>query len=665
MLITSVEVSNFRSIRGAGLDCESLTTLTGRNGAGKSTFLKALDVFYDVAAPITAEDFFDRDTSVPIEIRVTFGDLSPPEEGEFAPYMRDGTLTVTKRITLQEGGSVEQRYYAAAPQIVEFARIRGLPTKRERLEAWRELVASGALPGLSGSPRSADEVDELMAAYERDHPEGLKPIEREEQFFGPRNIGGGKLDKHTKFVLVPAVREAAEEVGSKKGAIQQILDTLVLRKLAAREDVRAFRQEFESRARELFGAAEKELEGIAASLSSSLEAFAPGASLRLRWRDVSIPEVQPPAARVTVVEDMFEGDIERKGHGLQRALVLTLLRELAMLAPVPSGGAGAAGATGGGPPDGTTRTLEPNLILAIEEPELFLHPSRCRYLHRLLTDLTAPDKVPRNQVIYTTHSPHFVALRSFDQIRRIEKVRAAGGSGAPETTVRRFSLQEAAQRLAEICEADPSSFTRESFAARALPLMTHTVSEGFFADVVVLVEGPSEVAVLLKLQEILGEGWDERGIAVIPVGGKTNLDRPAVIFRGLDIPVYVVFDADRRHLRTKEEEEKTRRANRLCLRLVGVDPADLDDGEFPGTHVRGTWAVLEDDLEGVLQRELGETELMELIREAAGEVAYEPSKEALKNVQIVARVLDMAYRQGLRTPTLEEIVICIGRLAPR
>ena len=44
-----------------------------------------------------------------------------------------------------------------------------------------------------------------MAEFERDHAELLETVEREEQFFGPKEVGGGKLDKFTKFVLVPAV----------------------------------------------------------------------------------------------------------------------------------------------------------------------------------------------------------------------------------------------------------------------------------------------------------------------------------------------------------------------------------------------------------------------------------------------------------------------------
>lgn len=656
MLIKSVRVSNFRSIRDAKLDCERLTVLIGRNGAGKSNFVRTLDVFYDVAAPVSAEDFFNRDTSLPIEIRVTFADLSPAEEEEFAAYTRAGSLTVTKRITLEEG-RVVQRYYAAAQQIPEFARIRALASKTERRTAWRELVEGATLPGLSGSARSADDVEQLMAAYEREHPELLDVIEREEQFFGPRNIGGGKLDKYTKFVLVPAVREASDEVGGRRGAIHQILDTLVLRKLSARDDVQAFRKDFEDRARSLFGpATEAELKGVAASLTDSLATFAPGSSLHLSWDDVSVPEIQPPAARVTLVEDEFEGDIDRKGHGLQRALVLTLLRELAMLPPPPEEGHGLEADAEGASPDVALGAQVPDLILAIEEPELFLHPSRCRYLSRLLLELASRDTSPRNQIIYTTHSAHFVDLRRFDQARRVQKI-GPDGTGVRQTTVSRFSLQEAAQKLAEVCEEDPAAFTRESFAARALPVMSQAVNEGFFADVAVLVEGPSEVGALWKLQEIMGADWDERGVSVIPVGGKKSLDRPAVIFAGLSIPTYVIFDADRAH-RGTDKEEKTRRANRILLRLA---EAGVED--FPDTQVHETWAVLEDNLEALVEAELGKQELSHILEQVADELGSERGKRALKNIEVASRVVELAYERALRLPTLEGIVNSVTRVS--
>ncbi|RLE45633.1 hypothetical protein DRJ25_05385 [Candidatus Woesearchaeota archaeon] len=181
MIIESIEVKNFRSIQDAYLECDNLTAIVGRNGAGKSSFLYAVDTFYDIAAPITEEDFFDRDMGSPIEIRITYGNLRDDEKEEFQPYIRDGRLIVTKRIS-SENGRIIQRYYAAALQIPQFAKIRAISGRRERISAWNQLVDSGEFVDLGGRVRSADEAERLMAAYEANHPDLTEPIEREEQF---------------------------------------------------------------------------------------------------------------------------------------------------------------------------------------------------------------------------------------------------------------------------------------------------------------------------------------------------------------------------------------------------------------------------------------------------------------------------------------------------
>lgn len=216
MVIKRIEVKNFRSLRDATLDCDDLTVIVGRNGAGKSSFLYAIEVFYDIAAQISEEDFFGRNTSVPIEIRVTYGDLREDEKEEFKPYVRNDQLIVTKRI-LYENERISQRYYAAALQLPQFAEIRKMTSRSARIKAWNSLVEKGEFSDLNMRAMSADKVNELMDQFEAQHPELLEPIEKEEQFFGPRNIGGGKLDKFTKYVLIPAVREAYDEVSGKKG----------------------------------------------------------------------------------------------------------------------------------------------------------------------------------------------------------------------------------------------------------------------------------------------------------------------------------------------------------------------------------------------------------------------------------------------------------------
>jgi predicted ATP-dependent endonuclease of OLD family len=87
--------------------------------------------------------------------------------------------------------------------------------------------------------------------------------------------------------------------------------------------------------------------------------------------------------------------------------------------------------------------------------------------------------------------------------------------------------------------------------------------EGFFAKLVVLVEGPTERLSLPVLLERVGLDVARDGVAVIPVHGKSSLARWRRLFSAYDIPVYVVFDND-----AKDDETSTGR--RDALRAVGI-----------------------------------------------------------------------------------------------
>ena len=445
-------------------------------------------------------------------------------------------------------------------QVPKFAEIRTIPGKKDKSKAWNELVESGELPGLKNKAKSADDVDRFMSEYEATHPELMETFEREEQFFGPRTIGGGKLDKFTKYVLVPAVREASDEASGKKGAIYQLLDAIVLRKVNARKDIQQFKLDVERKVKELYSSENlTELPELGVSISQTLEKFAPGSQLNLKWDEVKPPDVHLPTAKATLIEDNFEGEVSRKGHGLQRALIVTLLQHLAMTVPAelekdieeraPTGGESPKIAKG------------PDLILAIEEPELYLHPSRSRYLSDLLFQLAEKPEIglgESNQVIYATHSPYFVDLFRFDKIRIVRKL-TSPGSVISNSVVTSFTLEQAGKELAAVCKVDPCTYTKDTFRAHAMSVINTIVNEGLFADVVVVVEGQTELGILWKLQEMKNKNWSKLGISIVPAGGKNNIDRPIVIFRGLKIPTYFIFDGDGQFKGKKEEKEAVER----------------------------------------------------------------------------------------------------------
>jgi predicted ATP-dependent endonuclease of OLD family len=76
MLVKSLHVRWFRSIVDETLECTQLPALLGPNGCGKSSFLRALDLFYVPHPRPTADDYYAGDISRNMEIEVVFTALN-------------------------------------------------------------------------------------------------------------------------------------------------------------------------------------------------------------------------------------------------------------------------------------------------------------------------------------------------------------------------------------------------------------------------------------------------------------------------------------------------------------------------------------------------------------------------------------------------------------
>jgi len=157
-------------------------------------------------------------------------------------------------------------------------------------------------------------------------------------------------------------------------------------------------------------------------------------------------------------------------------------------------------------------------VLLIEEPELFLTPQAQRYLYSLLRRFSELG----NQVMYSTRSPAFVDAALHDEIVRLDL--RAGRRSAHRTS--------------------PAALTEEQ-RVRLAAAFDHERSEMFFANAVVLVEGQTERLSLPFVFRAMGRDPDAQGIAIVEVGGKSNLPQAARLLRELQIPFVTVFDADR------------------------------------------------------------------------------------------------------------------------
>ena len=127
-------------------------------------------------------------------------------------------------------------------------------------------------------------------------------------------------------------------------------------------------------------------------------------------------EFQPPTLELLLTsprlfaDDGFRNAVENKGHGLQRAIIFSILRCYSELE------------TGIG--DERARTM----IFAVEEPELYMHP-QARTVRRVFRDIAEGG----DQVLFSTHSSLLVDVAFFDEIIRLEA--EVSKSENDETTV--------------------------------------------------------------------------------------------------------------------------------------------------------------------------------------------------------------------------------------
>lgn len=673
MRAVELHVENFRGIQSAALTCGALTALVGRNGAGKSTFLHALDLFYRPTAAVSLEDFSYRRTDGALVIRVTYEGLQPEELTAFATYIHDGRLIVTKRFQPPAAGATSAgQYFAARKLYLRFSDIRGLAAMKKRT-ALGELVKSLRDEGLIPSAlsfKSETEADTFMAQFEDSHRELLELREDTYQFFGEKNVGGGKLDNFTQFVYVPAVRDAQQETGDRGTSFSQLLDLAVLRRVNAMPEVSSLQQKLRDLVNQTFEpeAVRGDLKTLEADINAVLQPFIPTASLSLDWSGDPEVKYAPPKVIPSLTEDAFSGDISRKGHGLQRALIFALLSHLARVRTVRVDGGTPLQQNDGtampppAPAPGTRRG--PDYIIGIEEPELYQHPNRCRHFANVLRRLADEDGADGSatQILFTTHSPYFVSLEHFGDVRVVRKD-ATDERGLTCTSLTSQSVDHFRAEWAGVCERDPKDITEVSLRLRLQRTMTQFVNEGFFADIVVLVEGLGDIGVLTAVADRKNADWLGKGVTVLSVDGKDNLAAPILIFRALNIPTYFVFDGDKQHdgKGKKKNEDQTKRANRALLRLGGI-PLGEGFGGFPDDTVVECFSCFSGRLEDRCREDLGEgvyTTLSEKVAEETGSYA----ESVLKSTGVAHQFVGAIYADGKALPGIERIVDAITAFA--
>jgi energy-coupling factor transporter ATP-binding protein EcfA2 len=669
MIIESVRIKGFRSIFDETLLCDELTALVGPNGSGKSTFLRAFELFYTLNPRIDAEDYYNDNTSEPITIAIKFGGLSDKAKEKFARYLQGGTLTV-ERVFAWNAGRFTSTYHGARLQNSDFEPVRSAVTAKEKKEVYENL-RQGHYADLPAWKNQTDSPAALTA-WEEAHMDKCKPLRDDGQFFGFKEVGSGYLGDFTKFLFIPAVRDASDDAAEGKGTVLTDLMDMVVRSVVAnKEAVRKLREETQQKYNEIMQPGNlPELNDLAVQLSQTLRAFVPNAGVDLRWLPLEEIRIGMPKADVKLVEDSYARAVHRTGHGLQRAFILTMLQHVAMAQSAASAKSDKSETPEpkAEQPQPEAKLILPNLILAIEEPELYQHPNRQRHLAKIFLQLAQgaiPGVAEKTQIIYATHSPLFVGLDRFNQIRLLRK--ADNGDGKPKVTkVIGATLDKVAEKVWEANGGKGAKYTAETLVHRLHSIMTPWINEGFFANAVALVEGEDDYAAIVGMARVMNHDLENVGVSIIPVGGKRSLDRPAIIFREFGIPVYLLWDSDGEKGETAGVCPKCGKLqngkpdpvdNHRLLRIVGKKEEDWPAYQEP------RFCCFRRDLEATLKTEIGETLFEKLLGECQKEFGIPKQGHAVKNPTVMSAIIERAQKEGKPCKTLENVVQSILKLS--
>ena len=631
MKIESVHIENFRSFAKATVPFNDYTCLVGPNGAGKSTVLMALNVFFRESENVQtdmnklrAEDFHRRDTSTPIQITVTFTNLSQEAKDDFSHYVRHDKLAVTAVATFDDDtDTAEVKQHGERLVMNDFIPFFKASSEGASVSKLKEIYAN-ICPNYPDLPSAATKVamDKALREYEAARPDECKFIPSEDEFYGISK-GANLLARHIQWVYVPAVKDAtSEQVEVKNSALGKLIERTVRQKTKFDDKISELRLDMLERYQTILADNQLDLQELSNALETRIREWAhPDATLRLQWKEdpgKSI-RVEEPSAHILAGEGQFEGELARFGHGLQRSYLLALLQELAS----------------------SDDTEKPTLILACEEPELYQHPPQARHLASVLDSL----RKRNSQVIVSTHDPHFVTGQRFEDVQMIRK-----DLGSQQSIVSHMSFDEISHAVA-IATGNQVSMP-EGMLAKVHQALQPSLNEMFFTSRLILVEGLEDTAYILTYLNLMNKEDEFRrlGCHIVPVNGKSELLQPLLIARHMQIPTYVIFDADADKEDRNGSKAKHQKDNRALLTVLGKERADpmpkatLSDQGF---------TIWNSDIGTIVKNDIGEAKWKEY-REQAN-VSYGHVGKMQKNSLHIGASLTFAWEDQKHSRSLKSV----------
>jgi CRISPR-associated exonuclease Cas4 len=548
MRIEKVEISNWRSIKQQSLFIEDFAILIGQNNHGKSNILSAI-LFFFGEIPLDPLDYHNHCSSLYVEIK--FGSLDEDDKVTFKKYL-DSEGKITVRRVAEKGQPPTYHGFVKTPVFPWLSEdnVSDYLTRAEadKLPLKKFLPTSGRI--------TKDIFQKAQEDYIAENNDKLSFITKLENspFLGAKNVAKGIFGE---VYFVPSVKKACDDFSAKGKTIFSELYSRVINKMSesneefknAKETIRKLTQILNKNHED--GSMNKNRPPELTDLENVIQ------EELASWQTTIDVEITPPNLddifRVGTnvwVDDGIRTDINRKGQGLQRALIFALVKSLAKLTRLEASNSSE---------EKVSRKASKTSYFILEEPELFLHPQAQRELFESLVDLSKVN----NQIIVCTHSAAFLSLEYYKSITIIRKPSIEVG-----TTIFQFTQ-----------DLFPDVQQKNIFN------MTYWINpdrgELFFSKKVVLVEGATDKTIIPHLATTLG--CFRHDFTLLDCGSKDNIPNYVHLLNCFSIPYTVVFDKD----------------NQSHKQTDAIDLADKVTAKIKGTidENLGKVVILENDIE--------------------------------------------------------------------
>ena len=539
MLLSALNVKNYRSIVDSGdIRFERIQAFVGENNCGKSNLLYSIQVFLSGGAGGSfAEDF--NDPTTPIVITATFSELTQTERRVLRPYLLGDKLILEKRIEI-EGDTdsakprlkAEYHGYVATPKDWWLSVDTVIEHEERPRPNWRQVAEDHEILDYvqnddGGVNKASYQAGVSRLLVERDDVEYEEPALGDTQALGYQSV---LLNYLPALRLLPAITDYSDEIDRRSSStnFRLLMGDLAERILvldpryAEIEDSLARIESLLNPSRDDDGAQEgyerleimEVVEGRLQELVSQLMPSVKGVKIHV---DLEPPRDFFSRGVSILVDDGRLTAVMMKGHGLQRCVVFALIRALILnqrgqLIDIEA----QAEETG----EEESRTI----ILAIEEPELYIHPQMQRLIYSVLKEFAQTD-----QVVYTTHSPSFVDVGAYHTIGVLRKVDVNEGTKVFQ------------------CEAGVLDAETERKTFQFVSSFGIEQNNLFFARRVMLVEGDSDVIAILACARRIGlfnEYPEEIGFSLIPTRSKQEMPKYMKLLNAFGIPYVILHELD-------------------------------------------------------------------------------------------------------------------------